>query len=193
MFPNQFSFTISNSSDSAIVVAILAGTLSTLGFTVTQASAAEDDYAVTKIEEHQHNKDALVAYGINVGAILDDGTIATTVTASSGHPTNTIRNMKDYIKSFPQYIRRLSIQASNSAAFSESLVYKRQTPLGDTGAKTIALSKFLSTMQPNEKKIIADFGTHPQDSLILGAETILYTKIPANTDVTYMIDMQPVQ
>lgn len=182
---NKFAFKIANTNESTDkVVALLPGNLDTLGYTVVQSGTTP--FAVESVTAHQHNKTALVAYGIAVDAVLDDGTIDTSLVATPKNSQYKIRHFREYVKFNPQWLTELTIEASNKDVFEQDLFLRQDSPLQGTGLKQISLSDYLNVMQNQENKIVIPMGNVP-----LGDETIMYMNIPAGRTVNFYMKMTP--
>jgi hypothetical protein len=182
---NKFAFKIANTNVSDDkVVAILTGNLPTDGYDVVQSGTTP--FAVTSVKSHSHDKTALVAYGINVDAVLDDGTIDTNLVATSKNLQYKINHFKNYLKFNPQMMTELTIEASNKDVFEQDLFLRKDSPLQGTGLKQISLSDYLNVMQNQENKIVIPLGNVPVDD-----ETIMYMNIPAGRTVNFYMKLVP--
>lgn len=180
--PNKFGYKIANASASDAVVALLTGNLDTIGFNVTQSGTTP--FAVSAVAAHYHDTTALVAYGVPVDAVADDGTIATDITCTSTNTQAKVRHMREYVKFNPQLLQKLVIEASNKDVFEQSLFVRQDNPLRGTAPQEIPLSTYLNTMQVQENKIEIPLGNIP-----IGDETILYMNIPAGRTVTFRYEL----
>jgi len=172
----KFSFTLKNASTTtAIVIAILAG------FLDTQKCVANTTTGAVTIS--YNNSAALVAAGFAVGAVADDGTIATDVTCTSNNAKYTVKMFKDYIQSQGLSVKKLIIQANNPDVFSNEIEITRYTPLTGSAPENLDLNQFYDAYQNQTSKIEIDFEKSGM-SLDLAFNTIMLMKLGAAREVT---------
>lgn len=180
--PNKFGFKVVSSSGTDTVVALLAGNLDTTGYDITQSGTTP--FAVSDIKTHKHNKANLVAYGIPVDAVADDGTIVTNVTCTPLNSQHKIAHFRNFVKTNPQILQKLVIEASNKDVFEQSIFIRQDSPLKGTSQQEIPLSTYLNTMQVQENKIEIPLGNIP-----IGDETIMWMNVPAGRSVTFRMEL----
>lgn len=165
----KFSFQIANAASSDIVIALLSANYKTSKANVTTGAISYND--ATEIQNAGFSA---------VGAVLDDGTIATSVTASAANPNFTIRHFMEFVKHNPLVLKEMTVQASNADFFSQNLTVAYVSPLGDYGRDYIPLSDFFGVNQSSTTKIeIQDLNMPIDDT------TLMYVKIPAGRTVSF--------
>jgi hypothetical protein len=173
----QFGFKIVNSASSDCIVALFPGNLETVTHVVTQSGTTP--FAVSAIEHAYTAKAALNAYGIPVDASLDDGTISTSVVATSRNAKNRIRHFLNYIKLNPLRLTKLTIQGSNQDVFNESIFVQPDSPVHGTATQEIPLNAALDKFQVQDNKI------ELLPNLPVFDETVMWMRIPAGRTVQF--------
>lgn len=164
----RFSFTIVNGSAGALVIALLAACFDTLKL----VEGTPNTIAYT-------NAAAIVAAGYACDHVLDDGTIATSVTAASSNSKMSIRHFREYMKNFGRTIKTLSVQASHAAAFNEVIEVVQATPLKGAASEYIALQDYKSVDQTSTDKVNVR-----ELNLPLTYDTLMLLKVQAGHTVT---------
>lgn len=172
----KFSFKVANASGSTVVIALLAAFFNTLKVTTTAAGsplAYTSTVAFTDTTE-------IVAAGHNVGAVADDGTVATGVTCTAINSKMSIRQFREYVKNQALLCTELTIQANNKDQFEKVIEVIKATPL--TGAKSeyLTLSEFRSVDQQAEDKIVIK-----NLALELAFDTLMMIAIDTGRDMTF--------
>lgn len=180
-----FRMKIANAGGEDKIIAFFAGYISTLGFTVTQDGA--DPFAVTAIDEHQHNIAGLLSAGVAVDAVIDDGLILADITCTAMSSENTIRSFKEYIKHNPLLLDRLIISADNKSYFDESIVWGELSPLVKQNSEDAQqLEPYFDPYQNQDNKISIPF----KGGLLLDQNRLMYANIPAGRTVTFTFNFK---
>ncbi len=145
----KFAFKLTNASGSTKKVALIPGNYRTLGVDANK----EDAPATT----HYHNVAEMVLAGFDVDAILDDGTIATSVVGSPIDAKFTIRHFLEYLKSGNvEVIKSITIQADDKSAYESQITVSESSPFGRNAESTINLTDYFGVSQFQDKKIVID-------------------------------------
>jgi hypothetical protein len=179
MNQQNFSFRLVNGSGSDIVVALLASPFFTLGNDITQSGTTP--FAVSAVTMHEHDITYFNYAGVGtIGAIADDGTIATTVTATASISSYKIREFRNYVKNNPVVLSSLMLQVDNAAVFAETITYGQWSALGDHRKDYIRLQQYYDAYQQQSTKIlITGLG------IVFGPNTYMFMNIPAGRTVTF--------
>jgi len=138
----RFSFTIANTSGALKTIAILAAFFDTL----LLVEGAPNVISWT-------NPAAIVAAGYACDAVLDDGTILVNVVATASNSKMSIRQFREYIKNNPRVLVDMSVQASNVAAFNQTMEVIKCSPLQGSAPQYLPLTEFRSVDQTSQDKI----------------------------------------
>jgi len=164
----KFGFTIANNGSSDVKVA-----LTHANFPVAKANTSTGEISYNDASE-------ITAAGYSVDCVLDDGTIATNVTATAINPAFRIRHFQQYRRFNPLVIKDMTIQANNSDFFQQSLTIAYVSPLSDMGKQHIPLNDFYNVNQSSTTKIeIQDLNMPVDDT------TLMIVTIPAGRTVTF--------
>lgn len=188
---NKFKFKLVNSSVSDDrIVALLPGNVDTTKVTNTITQDGTTPFAVSAVTSvvTQTETANLAAYGLNVAAVLDDGTIVTDLVASASDSRYKIRHFRNYIKNNPQMITRMVIEASNADVFQESLFIQQDSPLNGTAPRSVNLSDFLGTGQNIDTKIELN-----RINIPLTDETLMWMNFPKGRTVTISMYLEPIR
>lgn len=164
----RFSFTITNGSAAAIVIAILAACFDTLK--LTEGTPNTVSYT---------NAAHIAAAGYDCDVVLDDGTIAPNITAASSNSKMSIRHFREYIKNFGRTIKTMSIQATNAAAFNEVIEVVQATPLRGAASDYYPLQEYKSVDQTATDKV-----NLREINLPLTYDTLMLLKVQSGHAVT---------
>jgi len=173
----KFGFKIVNGASTAIVIALLAAF-----FDTAKVTAAGTPLAYTVA---QNNTAALVAAGYPVGAVLDDGTVATSVVCSASNTKFSIRQFREYIKHQGLTLKSMTIQATNEDVFNNNIEVTYHTPLSGNSPNYINLSEFKSVDQQSDTKIVI-----PDLDMPLDVETVMLMTIPGERTVSILLNFE---
>lgn len=172
---DKFTFTIANATAGAVVIALFAAFFDTLKLT----EGTPNTIAYT-------NPAAIVAAGFTCDHVLDDGTIATNITATSANSKRSIRQLREYVKLNGVKVTDMSVQASNVAAFNEVLEVVTVTPLNGPVVQELSLNQFRSEYQSaNDKISVKDLG------LVLDCNKLVMLRVQAGHSVTLNLQFEP--
>nr|WP_319570245.1 hypothetical protein [uncultured Draconibacterium sp.] len=164
----SFTFTITNATAGAVVVALLAAVFNTLALT----EGTPNTMKYTDASE-------IVAAGHTCDFVLDDGTIATNLTAKSGNSKKSIRAFRNFIKTVGATCKSITIIGSNVDVFSETWEVVTYNPFGGDNIEYLKLNEFLSVDQSSNSKIVLnDLG------LDLGPDSLIMAPIGAGRSIT---------
>ena len=177
---NKFGMTITSTSATPRVIALLPSYYKTLG---TKDIGTSTDPNWTP---HYHNKQALIDAGIFVDAIVDDDTWTFdgdtgNLTIYSVDPNKKIRDFLEYIKSYPHLIVGMTIHSPNIKTYEGILKLQRPNPFNDSARVPVDLNQYFKTNQYQDNKIDIDLSGI---SLELTPDLLLLMTIPASTTVT---------
>ena len=142
----KFTFTLKNNTGVTKTVAILAAFFNTLKV----VSAADGSPAAIS----ETNAAAITAAGFPCDYVLDDGTIATDLIASSANSKMSIRAFKEYIKQGGRMLVDMSVRANNAAAFEKTMEVVKCSPLKGSAPQYLPLTDFKSVDQSADDKIV---------------------------------------
>ena len=173
----KFGFTLANASGAAIVIALLAGIFDTAKVTAAGSPLA---YTVAQTDITHLN-----SAGYAVGAVADDGTIATSVTATAAFSKFSIRQFREYVKLNGLVVKSITIQASNTDVFNNGMEVINHNPLEGPTTQYIDLSTFKSVNQEDSTKIVMENLNMPIDN-----ETIIKMTLPASRQVNILFQFE---
>jgi len=172
----KFIFTVANASASLVTVALLAAFFDTLKITNTfTASGTADTPSLA-----YNNPAQIVSAGYPCDAVVDDGTIMTSVTCASSNSKKSIRAFREYIKTNSRALRGLSIQTTALAAFNQSMEVIQCTPLEGSKSTYIPLVA-LRDGSSNLNDLVSLDG----EGLVLGHDTLMLVPVTASTTLTF--------
>lgn len=171
----KFSFTITNASGAAKVVALLAAFFDTLSV----VSAASGSAATIKYS----NPAAVVAAGYACDGVVDDGTFVTGLTCTTASSKKSYRAFREFIKNQGRVIKSISIQANNVDVFNGSMeVIKCSSLTGDV-PQTMYLQQFYSVDQSQSSKInLKDV------NMVLDFDTLILLPIADSRSITFIFE-----
>ncbi len=149
----QFAFQIVNSSANDIVVAINPANFDIMGVATTAAGTGTPAAATYTSTPHYHNTAAIKAAGFtDIDAVLDDGTILTSVVVTAKR--GTIRDFLNFVKKNFCFIPQLILDVDDKTAYNQDLVIRKSSPFRKLGDDTIiTLSDYFKETQFQDKKI----------------------------------------
>lgn len=196
-----FGFDVDNKTDSAKVIAISTGSLDTRSLALVYDDAGTLKYkvpvgkgvvlapvgsAANDILSFENAVSELLAAGIIVDAVLDDGIIYAEAADPTKYikvtptiPRSTVRHLREYIKETPTLIVGMHITCTDATMFQTDIVSKLVNPYGVYGEKRISFEKYYQTSQFLQNKIVV------KAELQLDPETIALITIPAGAKVTF--------
>ena len=139
----SFSFTLTNSSGAAKVIAITAAFFNTL----LLVEGAPNTYKYTNPAE-------IVAAGYACDGVLDDGTVITGVTATTDNSQKSIRSFRRFIERVGSTVIDMDVQGSNVDVFNSVMKVVTVNPYGGDNVEFLKLNKFLSVDQSSTSKIV---------------------------------------
>jgi hypothetical protein len=174
MLLKQFSLTIANASASNYDVVLIPAYFDTLAVTTTFA-----DPTYTSTPKYTNTAEIVAAGFTNVDAVVDDGTIATSLTATAGNSRFTIRAFLNFIRLNPMLVRKLTVAANNTDVYERVITVTRCNPGGNQGDEFINLSDFFAVNQYNEDKIVIN-----DLDMEISDETLVVMPVYASRTVT---------
>jgi hypothetical protein len=172
----KFSFTVTNVSAAAVVIARLAGIFDTAKVTAT-GSPSVHTVSYT-------NPAHLTAAGYPCDAVADDGTVMTDVTIAGNNVKKSVRQMREYLKQEGRIVKDVMIQSDVPGMFNGSIEHTAYNPfVGQPQTEALDLSIFKSVDQQAADKIYISGA-----NLELAFESLLLMTFPANsvTSVTFI-------
>lgn len=145
----QFRFTIANSTGATKVVAILAAFFDTLLITADTNASTH----VTTITKKYTDASEIVAAGYACDYVLDDGTIATSLTCTPANSKFTVRAFREYIKQQGKVMVDMTVQANNVAAFNGVIEVVKASAVSGAAPQYLPLNDFLSVDQTSTTKV----------------------------------------
>jgi len=125
----------------------------------------------------------IVQAGFACDAALDDGIIsgagANAVTVTSANSKMTVRAFLEYIKNNSRVVKAMSVSASNTNAFDQTMEVVYTSPL--TGARTSYISLGLLRDRYTTLGTVLDVDT---EGLVLSFESLVLLPVPAGTTIT---------
>lgn len=168
----KFSFSIANASGATMIVAILAAMFDTLKITLTEGAP---NTAVLSFNEPAK----IVSAGYPCDAVLDDGTIATSLVATAMSSKKSIRQFREYIKENPRIMIDMIIQATIPAQFNETIEVIKYSPLIGSLAQELNINGFKSVDQISTDKVeIKNIG------LEMAFDTLMLLPVPTGCTTT---------
>lgn len=146
----DFKFRLVNAGQSSLLVALTRGIYDVLGV----ASVLNQDDSISNTI-HYHNTENIVNGGHAIDAVLDDGTIATSLTCTAARKK--VRDFMHFISQNPVLISQIILDVDDKAAFAEDLTISRTSPFRNVGEDAIlSLSDYVDPKNLNDKKIVID-------------------------------------
>ena len=145
----RFTFTLKNTSQVTYVVALLAAFFDTLAVTATVDPVTH----VATVVKSFTDPTAIKAAGHTCDAVLDDGTIAANLVATSNNSEMSIRQFREYLKCQGKQLVDMIVNANNVAAFEKTIKVIECTPLGGSRPDYLSLGDFYSVDQSSSSKI----------------------------------------
>ena len=136
----KFSFTITNSSVTRVVIAILSSF-----FDVLKSVADVNTYT---------DPTAIKAAGYDCDVVLSDGIIMPNVTATSGSNKITIRQFQEYLKHYGRTAIDMTIRASHVDCFNETLQVIQHTPLSGSMTSYLDIANLQSVDQIDRLSVV---------------------------------------
>lgn len=173
----KFSYRLQNAAGASKNICLFPAHFPTLKVVSTGATA---EATVT-----YNNPAAVVAAGYSCDAVLDDGTIATSVTATALTSDKKIREFIPEMKSAPRVIKDIIIQANNEDVFNKALKVASRTSLGGSVMNDVLLSIYKSVDQQSDTKI------HIKDiNIELAHDTLMFLEVDDSrtVDITYIFE-----
>lgn len=170
----KFAFTITNGSGSDHVLALTRANFDVFGFTLS-------DGTPNKLNKKSFT-DATEIKKVypDVDYALDDGTIISSLTASSGSSKKTIRQFLEWIKYNPRTCKKFSIAADDASFYNNELVVAKSSPIENKGEELIDLKQYYGRMQFNSDRIdIEDL------EIVFDHNLMMYINVPNGRTVTF--------
>lgn len=175
---DKFGFKIVNGAATAKKIGIIpAPYIPRDGYTIDLTAPA----TVTK---HMHDLVAILAAGIVVDAVLDDGIIATSVVVTAAKSTANIQNFLEFIKTNPLPLKEILIVSTDASAFNGEIELRKVSPFQLGAPQTIELNQFYDPYQQADDRITVKFGDNElelSDDLFMG----LIVPAGATMDITF--------
>lgn len=135
------------------------------------------------VTRHMHDTTELVAAGVSVDAILDDGIIMDNVTVTAAKSTSNVRNFLEYIKTNPTPLKEMLIVSSDASAFNGELELRKVSPFTLGAPQTIELNKFYDPYQQADDRVTVSFA---ENELELADDLFMGIIVPAGAtlDIT---------
>ena len=131
----------------------------------------------------KNNAAEIVQAGFACDAVMDDGIIAgsgaTTVTCTSANSKMTVKAFLEYIKNNPRIVKSMSVSASNTNAFDQTMEVVYVSPL--TGSRTQYISLGLLRDRYTTLSSVLDVDT---EGLLLQYDSLVLLPIPAGVEIT---------
>lgn len=161
----QFALRIANATGGNLQLAIIPAYFDTLSVTSAGEVGAATIAYTAKAE--------IVTAGFaNVDYALDDGTIASNLTATALESQFTIRAFLRWIRYNAPVCKRITISCANTDAFEKTISVTRVSPLGNGRTKRINLTTYFTTQQYNDDKVVVD-----NINLELSDETLMIMQV----------------
>lgn len=171
----KFTFSIVNNSAATVVIALLAAYFNTLR--VATVVDAVTHVATNTLKYNDPSE--IVASGYACDAVLDDGVVMTDVTCTSGNSEMTIRQMKNFIKSYGHTIEDIIVSASNVDAFDVTMKAIQQTPFEGSKPMYVNINEYKSPNQFDQLKVEI-----PGIGLPAGFDSLVLLPVKAGRTVT---------
>ncbi len=148
----KFQFEIQNNDQNARKVAIIPGYLSTDDYI---AKLDNSDVTITKINS---SPKSLKRAGFNVDCVLADeeaiveGT-KSTIAMKPGNPDYSIMNLREYIKTNPSVLKKMTIVSNDQTAFDTDMEITELNPFDKNKQQTLDLSNFFDRYQYQSDRI----------------------------------------
>lgn len=123
----------------------------------------------------------ILAAGIQVDAVLDDGEVIHKVICQSTTKERSIRNFLEYISKNPTLFAGIQISSDNTDQYESTIVFRRTTPYAIYGEEVFHFQDAFRTDNLNEKKIVI------AKEFQFDGETITTVRIPATTVTTFTL------
>lgn len=131
----------------------------------------------------KNNAAEIVQAGFACDAVMDDGIIAgaaaATVTVTSANSKMTVRAFLEYIKQNPRFVKSMSVSATNTNAFDQTMEVVYCSPL--TGSRTEYISLGLLRDRYTTLASVLDVDT---DGLLLQYDSLVLLPVPAGAEIT---------
>lgn len=177
----KFTFTVANASASDNVIYILNGWFNALSLAVTQAGTTP--FAVSAVTPSWNNILPLTNAGYPTGSVLDDGTIATDITATPAISTLKIRQWKEQVKFYPQACNKITMSVDNVEQFNEQIyIGSLDMCLKTTQEVALTVDNYLDRYQQITTKVDIPFN---DNKLILDASTLMYFTLRDGRSATF--------
>lgn len=175
---DKFGFKIANAAATAKKIGIIPAPY------IPRDGYELDLTAPGTITKHLHDTAAIRAAGIVVDAVLDDGTIATSVTVTAAKSTANIQNFLEFIKTNPLPLKEILIVSTDASAFNGEIELRKVSPFQLGAPQTIELNQFYDPYQQADDRITVKFGDNElelSDDLFMG----LIVPAGATLDITF--------
>lgn len=186
----KFTFSVDNASGSTVTVALFPANFDTHAITAaltgTAASLSGNAETYTPagtiaVTSMYTSKTEINNAGYSaVNCALDDGTIATSVTATALNSAFRIRHFLNFIKHNPITLKSMTIQGTDSSVFNVPITVAYVSPLGNYGVDTLNLNEYYGINQTSTTKIELNDLNMPVDDTLL-----MYIPIAASKTVTF--------
>lgn len=176
-----FGFSVNNEAEANIAMALVPANFDTERLVIDNGEVIRTFDNIT----------ALNNAGINVGAVLADGTTNATingktvnVVCSPTDPTKTIKHFLDYIKFNPQQLKHMDIISSNTNMWTGTLSITFCNPFFKNSVQEVQLNTFFSRFQYQSNRLGIDFSKNPLEFSDL---LLLTCTIPASSSVQFIL------
>lgn len=194
----RFRFTIENTTAVEKVIVLTPGSFPVLRVMVPDPTTKEYDAVggakLVSVDGNPvimyDNPSELVKAGFPVDAVLDDGIIykdaegSVSVTAPD---TSRVRFLREYLKSNPSRVVRMSFTSTLKEFFDTPLVLQEVSPYRRNGEDRIELQDYFKPGQYQDNKIVVDKGFQLDDV------TVAYMTIPAGCKINATLNIGAVE
>lgn len=174
----KFTFTIANGHSAQYVVALLAAFFNTFKLTLAEGTPNTATIAFSNAAE-------ITAAGYSCDAVLDDGTIATSLVCTAGNSKRTIRQFREYVKQNGLILDSLEVQANNAAAFNQTIEVVDYSPVQGSAPQEFALSAFKGVYQSATDKVVI-----PNLDMQLNQNTLMMIPVAAGHTMTFTMNFK---